>query len=355
MIGIALEGGGAKGAYQAGSFMALKKCGIKPSIIAGTSIGSVNAALMVQGDTKKLKELWLNTTTDIFGINSEIIEKIKHKTFNKKDIIPTYHNVLKIIKNKGIDTSEYLKIISDAIDEDKVRKSKIKFGLVTVRMHGNKMEPLELLIDDIPQGKLAEYILASCYLPVFKKEPIIDNNYYIDGGFYNSIPLSLVERYGCDTIYSIRVKGLGIARNKLKKETKVIEIKPKGKLGGIIIFDKESNERNINLGYYDTLKVIKELDGYDYYFKPKSYNYYSKLTKNISNKHFDKLSIKYRTTSIKEIIIKAIEEILKNNNVDKFKVRNINQTIKYIKKHYEINDKLIGKLIYKLKIPIIKI
>lgn len=52
MLGIALEGGGAKGAYQVGAYIALKKKHIKPSIIAGTSIGSVNAALMVQGDIK---------------------------------------------------------------------------------------------------------------------------------------------------------------------------------------------------------------------------------------------------------------------------------------------------------------
>ena len=86
MIGFALEGGGAKGAYQAGAYIALIQNGIKPDIIAGTSIGSLNAALMAQGDIKKLVDLWLNTTTDIFGINSEIIEKIKLKKFTKNDI-----------------------------------------------------------------------------------------------------------------------------------------------------------------------------------------------------------------------------------------------------------------------------
>ena len=53
MIGFALEGGGAKGAYQAGAYIALVTNGIKPKIIAGTSIGSLNAALMAQGDIKK--------------------------------------------------------------------------------------------------------------------------------------------------------------------------------------------------------------------------------------------------------------------------------------------------------------
>ena len=88
MLGIALEGGGAKGAYQVGAYIALKKKHIKPSIIAGTSIGSVNAALMVQGDIKKLVNLWLTATTDIFGINSELAEKIK----SKKDYCNSDHD-----------------------------------------------------------------------------------------------------------------------------------------------------------------------------------------------------------------------------------------------------------------------
>ena len=43
-----------------------------------------------------------------------------------------------------------------------------------------------------------------------------------------------LEKYGCDTIYSIRIKGIGFQRNKLNKNTKVIEISPRKNLGSII-------------------------------------------------------------------------------------------------------------------------
>ena len=85
MIGFALEGGGAKGAYQIGSYIALRKYRIKPSIIAGTSIGSVNAAFFAQGDVKKLIKLWQQTKTDLFGIDSNIINSIKQNNITKKD------------------------------------------------------------------------------------------------------------------------------------------------------------------------------------------------------------------------------------------------------------------------------
>lgn len=347
MLGIALEGGGAKGAYQAGAYIALKKRHVKPAIIAGTSIGSVNAALMVQGDLKKLVNLWLTTTTDIFGINNELAEKIKNKNLKITDIELGINNIKKILNNKGIDTTKFLNLLKKSIDEDKIRKSKIKLGLNTVKLDG--LKPLELTIDDIPKGKLAEYILASCYLPLFNYKPIIDNNYYLDGGFYNNIPLSLVEHYGCDTIYSIRIKGIGVSHNKLKKETKVIEITPNENLGSIIIFDKKSNIHNMKLGYYDALKVIDHLDGKKYYFKNKSTKYYERLTRNINEDLIIKLKFKYRTLDSKELVIKILEDILKKENLERFKIYNPTYLIFKLKRT-EIKDKNLKTFIKDCKI-----
>ncbi len=347
MIGFALEGGGAKGAYQAGAYIALVTNGIKPSIIAGTSIGSVNAAMMVQGDIKKLVKLWLNTTTDIFDINSKLIKDFKNKKFSKEDIALGYDNLKKIIKNKGINTDKFLKTINENINEKKIRKSKIKFGLVTVKVRG--MKPLELTIDDIPEGKLAEYIMASCYLPLFNMKPIIDNNYYIDGGFYNNIPLSLVENYGCDTIYSIRIKGIGISHNKLKDTTKVIEIKPNKNLGSILLFDRESNRNNLILGYLDALKVINKCEGNSYYFKIKSDKYYRHIVKNVSYELMKDLKDKYNADSNKELILLVIERILKQNKVSNLELLSPKKTIKYIKKYCNIKDKKLSEFIYSCK------
>ena len=45
-IALVLSGGGALGAYQAGVYAALEKCGVRPNWIAGTAIGAVNAAII---------------------------------------------------------------------------------------------------------------------------------------------------------------------------------------------------------------------------------------------------------------------------------------------------------------------
>ncbi|MBC8119485.1 MAG: patatin-like phospholipase family protein, partial [Burkholderiaceae bacterium] len=46
-IVLVLQGGGALGAYQGGVYQALHEAGIEPDWVIGTSIGAINAALIV--------------------------------------------------------------------------------------------------------------------------------------------------------------------------------------------------------------------------------------------------------------------------------------------------------------------
>ena len=43
MLGLALEGGGAKGAYEIGAYRALTELGYHFDVICGVSIGAINA------------------------------------------------------------------------------------------------------------------------------------------------------------------------------------------------------------------------------------------------------------------------------------------------------------------------
>ena len=53
---IALEGGGARGAYQIGAWRALVEAGIRFNAVSGTSVGSLNGAMMAMRDLKKAEE-----------------------------------------------------------------------------------------------------------------------------------------------------------------------------------------------------------------------------------------------------------------------------------------------------------
>ena len=61
-IALVLSGGGALGAYQAGAYAALEKCGVRPNWIAGTGIGAVNAAIIAGNlpheRVPRLRQFW---------------------------------------------------------------------------------------------------------------------------------------------------------------------------------------------------------------------------------------------------------------------------------------------------------
>lgn len=52
---LVLQGGGSLGAYECGVYKALHKNGIKFDIIAGTSIGAVNAAIIVGSKSRNFR------------------------------------------------------------------------------------------------------------------------------------------------------------------------------------------------------------------------------------------------------------------------------------------------------------
>lgn len=342
MQGLALEGGGAKGAYHVGAYKALIKCGYKFKAVAGTSIGSITAAMICQGDLKTLESLWLELDSEVFNIDSHLVHNVVTRSMNPGDLKKSFKTFIEIIKNKGIDTGNIRKLLDKYIDEDKIRQSKIKFGLVTLRL--SDFTPLELTIDQIPYGKLKDYIMASCYLPIFRIQKIIDERYYLDGGYTNVLPITLLERIGCNEIIGIRVKKFGLIKRKKKYSTKVTIIMPPKNIGSIILLDKERSKENIEKGYYDTLKIIKKLDGNIFCFKRRSYNLYSYINRNVDEITLKKLMRKYHVNNTKDLTIAILEEIMISMEFNIYHLYDPIEVIKTIKKQYKANK---NSLLYK--------
>jgi predicted acylesterase/phospholipase RssA len=64
---LALQGGGALGAYQAGAYEALCDAGRVPRWVAGTSIGAINAAIIAgnrpEHRVSRLRQFWEGVST----------------------------------------------------------------------------------------------------------------------------------------------------------------------------------------------------------------------------------------------------------------------------------------------------
>mgnify|MGYP004526914569 FL=1 len=266
MYGVALEGGGARGAYHIGALKALMENGYEISGIVGTSIGAFNAAVVAQGDFDKLYKFWTSSTSaDLLDVNIQDVVKIVNKKIDF-DLVKNITDFVKVVaSNKGMDTAKYKQTLDKLIDEKKLRKSKKDYGLVTVSWTDKK--PLELYKEDIPEGMISSYVLASSYLPVFKSEKIGDK-VFIDGGFYNNCPVDMLVKKGYKNIIEIRTKAVGIYKKiKVPKDVNVITIVPKDDLGSVLFADKDLANKNVQMGYYDALKVINKLKGNNYYIK----------------------------------------------------------------------------------------
>lgn len=285
MYGLVLEGGGAKGAYHVGAYKALRELNIEIGGIAGTSIGAINGAMMVQGDYDLLEKTWYNINSNqLFDIDEKTIVDLKN--FNLQEINFSYllHQSKEILNNRGLDTKKIRELFDTYIDEEKIRNSKIDFGIVTVDLTDKK--PLELFKEDIPKGKLIDFLIASANLPAFKIEEV-DGKKYLDGGFYNNLPIGLLCQKGYKDIIAVRTMAVGVVRRVKDKNVKITYIQPAdGSLGsmlGALDFNREKAEELIKLGYYDTLKVFKGLKGFRYYCVPYEGNFIELLLNYLVN------------------------------------------------------------------------
>lgn len=250
-VGIALEGGGAKGAYQAGVLKALKELEIKYDLVVGTSIGALNATSYITGKYEECINLWKNFNFSLSdGKNSssnssDIFNKIK---LNINEFEKYY-----IKSQEGIDPEPIIQLYSKIVNEEEIRKSNIEFGLATYCITDRK--PLRLYKDDIPMGLLHEFIFASCNLPVFKARPI-NGKYYLDGSMFSRLPIEMAADKGCDVVITVRLRP-DTYNFENYSNIKVIDIAPDKFLSGTLEASKERIEWMINKGYEDAINILK--------------------------------------------------------------------------------------------------
>jgi len=257
MVGLALEGGGSRGAYQVGVVKAYLEAGYRFDGYVGTSIGAINAAAFAQGDFEKAEEMWLSlTTSELFNSDARKLLEIGKNKWSVRYLRDVRKGLRKIIEEHGIDTSKIKSVIAGFIDEERVRASGCDYGLVTVSV--NEKKPYELFLRDIQEGLLLPYIEASSCVPGFQPV-VIGENTFTDGALYNSCPINMLVRENYTEIIAVRTKAPGVYRRiKAPKNVTIKVIKPRRSLGNMLIFSPEKIKENIGLGYLDGLKSLKE-------------------------------------------------------------------------------------------------
>ena len=176
-VALVLGGGGAKGFAHVGVIKALEENGITPTLIVGTSVGSLVGSLYSSGyNAKELERLALTTTdselTDLTLSNQGFIEGIKLKNF---------------INNK----------VAKRVIED----FPIAFAAIAAEKNTLKKAVLT-------KGDAGLAVQASCSVPNVFIAPRIPEKVgkkYIDGGVVSLVPVDSARDLGADIIIAVDV------------------------------------------------------------------------------------------------------------------------------------------------------
>ncbi len=250
---LVLGGGGARGAYEIGVWQALRELEIPVHIVTGTSVGALNGCLVAQNRFDDAVEIWEEMETHkVFDVEeNDRLRRFNTGTTGLEEVIRTY------------------------ADETALRNSDIDFGLVTVQLPD--MTPHELYVEDIPEGMLHDLIRASAsFFPALAATDI-DGTKFMDGGYYDVMPVDLAMQKNPDHIIAVYLDGAGILRRKsIEKAKQTLKsfrlIECEWPLGKVLNFDTDNSKRIMRLGYLDTMRSFEKYDGTKYTFKKGEFN-----------------------------------------------------------------------------------
>lgn len=178
-IGYVLAGGASYGAVQAGQLRALAKTDLQPDFVVGTSVGSLNGAVVAEDPalaSDRLSALWASVTREeVFGSTAAAA-------------VSVIANRPAAMSNSGLE-----ELIGRAMTSRKF--SDLKIPLTAVATNFDTGEAVGM-----SDGDLTSALLASAAIPgVFPSVERSGLN-LVDGGLVANVPLSFAHDQGAATI-----------------------------------------------------------------------------------------------------------------------------------------------------------
>lgn len=228
-LGLALSGGGIKGAAHIGVLKALEENKIKIEYISGTSSGSIVASLYACGyNSDEIYKLFKKYCKEINYIEFSSVFKIV------KDLI-----IKRKIEIEGLNSGRKLeKIIKKACDEKNIQNiNQIKFNLTIPAVDLNDGNVLYFCSKNINKGKnyrnisdeekyiynaeISKVVRASCSYPGIFFPEKFGNTKLIDGGIRENTPWKKLKEFGADKVISVIFEN----HDKIEKKNKnLIEV-----------------------------------------------------------------------------------------------------------------------------------
>ncbi|MBA3854808.1 MAG: hypothetical protein C0503_10340 [Gemmatimonas sp.] len=192
-LALVLGGGGLKGFAHIGVLQAFEERGIRPTVVAGTSIGSLIAAAYVGG--------------------MPVREMVRHaKALKKGDLFRINH--LGMVSKRMLSPSLYLArplqhLIEEICPPGTFRDLPRRLLVNTVDLESASQVLFGL--PGLQHVNVREAVYASCALPGFFPPAQIDGRTCADGGIADNVP-ALAASHGMDAVVAVDVGSTNIAR-----------------------------------------------------------------------------------------------------------------------------------------------
>ena len=205
-IVLALQGGGALGAYQLGVYQAMHEAGIDPDWVIGTSIGAINAGIIAGNPPAsrmdKLHAFWdrmqignKNTAAGLLPGFASVFANLHTVTRGIDGFFAPnpaallgQHAVVGIERAAYYTTEPLRETLSALIDFDYLATGATRLTVGAVNARSGEMR----YFDSRRERFSVEHIMASGALPPAFPAVRIDGEPYWDGGIYSNTPTEVV-------------------------------------------------------------------------------------------------------------------------------------------------------------------
>lgn len=175
-LGLALSGGGAKGFAHIGVFKMLEECGLRPDIVAGTSVGALMGALFADGyGADEIKELFTGREFSEFA-------------------------QLQLPKSGLFDSKRFRDFLKRHLRAKNIEDLAIPMVIVATDLDNG-------ISHEFRTGPIVEAVTASCSIPIIFSPVVIEGIHYVDGGLFHNFPVSII-REECQRVVGVNVSPL---------------------------------------------------------------------------------------------------------------------------------------------------
>lgn len=173
-VGLALGAGGTKGLAHVGVLRVLQDVGVPVDYVAGASVGALWGAGIAAGRTA-----------------DEMVDRVEKTDW--RDILAFFRHRLSLRHRNPVARAFF-----EAFDGLRVEELPVPFAAVAADLVRHR----PVILD---RGNLVDVVEAAIAIPVLARPVQMDRRYLVDGGVWESAPVSVVETLGPDRIIAVEL------------------------------------------------------------------------------------------------------------------------------------------------------